>query len=112
MININYIRPSTLTRVVEDTLVAAVRTFARGVDHVATGITDTALGVSHAVRTEYEARRVSNFAIAAAEAQESLNNMTRAERLAFEAHQAEVMARTEELLAKYGAKRIRKQGRA
>lgn len=99
--NLNYIRPSTLARVVEDAVLGTLgyvnnlrRTFV------------------HAYSTEYSARKAYQFAREVQQADEAEASMTAAQRKVFERDLAEVNARVEELLAKNAAKRAYKAARA
>ena len=105
--NMNFLRPSTIARVIEDAAIGTVRGTAR---HVR--------GVGHAIGVEYRARQLANLQEDIEQQAARFASMNAAQREAVRRAQNEVYARTTELqeqrdakLAKKAAKRAAKQAR-
>lgn len=80
------IRISTITRVIEDSVISA-----------GSKVSDKFSNATRGIRTEYRARQISNLAKAVIRDQERLAKMSAAERRVYEADLASVRTRAEEL---------------
>lgn len=80
------IRISTITRVIEDSVISA-----------GSKVSNTLGNATRGIRTEYRARQISNLAKAVMRDQERLAKMSAAERRVYEADLASVRTRAEEL---------------
>lgn len=93
-INFNYIRPSTIARVIEDVAVGTVK-----------GVAHTFKSGKRAFQVEYAARYAYLLALKTIDQNEVIEQMTPAQRRAYDADVKEITDRAVELLAKEAAKR-------
>ena len=110
--NLNYIRPSTIARIVEDSVLGTARGAVKLTAFVASTAMDNTRGIVHAISTEYQARRLIEFQQDIEEQAARFAKMTPRQRAKLQAAQREVMDRVAELEEAQAVKRARRAAQA